>query len=144
MSRRARQINDLKRNRAKQASYDRVLIVCEGSKTEPNYFREIIDHSVRLQQEYFSTSGDPNGAPRRTIVVAFQGGEGAYSHLAATRHFGARDAKVIYEGFPSCRSPRSTASSRTRWRWRSAEPSWPRSPTATPRPTATRRSRCGA
>jgi hypothetical protein len=64
-------------------------------------FREIIDHSVRLQQEYFSTSGDPNGAPRRTIVVAFQGGEGAYSHLAATRHFGARDAKVIYEGFPS-------------------------------------------
>ena len=44
MSRRARQINDLKRNRAKQASYDRVLIVCGGSKTEPNYFREIIDH----------------------------------------------------------------------------------------------------
>jgi len=64
-------------------------------------FREIIDHSVRLQQEYFSTSGDPNGAPRKTIVVAFQGGEGAYSHLAATRHFGARDAKVLYEGFPS-------------------------------------------
>jgi chorismate mutase/prephenate dehydratase len=56
---------------------------------------------VRLQQEYFSTSGDPNGKPRRTVVVAFQGGEGAYSHLAATRHFGARDAKLLYEGFPS-------------------------------------------
>ena len=63
-------------------------------------FREIIDHSVRLQQEYFSSSGDPRHA-RETIVVGFQGVEGAYSHLAATRHFGARDAKVIYEGFPS-------------------------------------------
>ncbi len=26
------------RKKAKQASYDRVLIVCEGQKTEPNYF----------------------------------------------------------------------------------------------------------
>lgn len=30
------------RKQAQRASHDRVLIVCEGSKTEPNYFREII------------------------------------------------------------------------------------------------------
>ena len=31
----------LERKRNRRASYDRILIVSEGSKTEPNYFREI-------------------------------------------------------------------------------------------------------
>ncbi|MDP2227734.1 MAG: RloB family protein [Moraxellaceae bacterium] len=34
----------LGRSEPKRAPYDKVLIVCEGSKTEPNYFRELIDH----------------------------------------------------------------------------------------------------
>ena len=34
-----------------------------------NNFREIIDHSVRLQQEYFSSTGDPGGSAK-TVVVA--------------------------------------------------------------------------
>ena len=36
-----RQRADLSRKQARRASYDRLLIVCEGSKTEPNYFKEI-------------------------------------------------------------------------------------------------------
>ncbi|MCA3160169.1 MAG: RloB domain-containing protein [Burkholderiales bacterium] len=32
---------DLKRRKAVRPPYDRVLIVCEGEKTEPNYFREV-------------------------------------------------------------------------------------------------------
>ncbi|MBX9572169.1 MAG: RloB family protein [Candidatus Obscuribacterales bacterium] len=32
---------DLKRGRPKRQPYDSVLIVCEGAKTEPNYFQEI-------------------------------------------------------------------------------------------------------
>lgn len=36
-----RQKNQLERKQGRRASYDRVLIVSEGSKTEPNYFREI-------------------------------------------------------------------------------------------------------
>lgn len=36
-----RQASDLARKKARRASYDRVLIVTEGSKTEPNYFNEI-------------------------------------------------------------------------------------------------------
>lgn len=36
-----RQKKQLERKRARRASYDRILIVSEGSKTEPNYFREI-------------------------------------------------------------------------------------------------------
>lgn len=36
-----RQASDLARKKARRASYDRVLIVTEGSKTEPNYLNEI-------------------------------------------------------------------------------------------------------
>jgi len=36
-----RQQKQLERKLGRRASYDRILIVSEGSKTEPNYFREI-------------------------------------------------------------------------------------------------------
>jgi len=36
-----RQRQQLERKLSRRASYDRILIVSEGSKTEPNYFREI-------------------------------------------------------------------------------------------------------
>ena len=36
-----RQRKQLERKRGRRASYDRILIVSEGSKTEPNYFKEI-------------------------------------------------------------------------------------------------------
>jgi len=38
---RERQRKQLERKLNRRASYDRILIVSEGSKTEPNYFREI-------------------------------------------------------------------------------------------------------
>lgn len=38
---RSRSARDLKRGQPKRAAHDRILIVCEGSKTEPNYFHEI-------------------------------------------------------------------------------------------------------
>jgi hypothetical protein len=36
-----RQLKQLERKQGRRASYDRILIVTEGSKTEPNYFNEI-------------------------------------------------------------------------------------------------------
>ena len=36
-----RQQKQLERKQARRATYDRILIVSEGSKTEPHYFREI-------------------------------------------------------------------------------------------------------
>lgn len=36
-----RQKRQLERKQGRRANYDRILIVCEGSKTEPNYFKEI-------------------------------------------------------------------------------------------------------
>lgn len=35
---------ELTRSKPTRASYDKVLIVCEGSKTEPLYFQELVDH----------------------------------------------------------------------------------------------------
>lgn len=40
----ARKPKGSKRKKATKESYDKVLIVCEGSKTEPNYFEEIQAH----------------------------------------------------------------------------------------------------
>lgn len=38
----AKVADNLERRKAKRSSYDKVLIVCEGEKTEPNYFNELI------------------------------------------------------------------------------------------------------
>jgi chorismate mutase/prephenate dehydratase len=57
-------------------------------------FREILDHSLRTQQ---AALAPPRAAGTR--VVGFQGGEGAYSHLVAQRHFGARAGDHVYRGF---------------------------------------------
>lgn len=42
--RKARKANELKRRAESRAAYDRVLIVCEGSKTEPSYFKDLRNH----------------------------------------------------------------------------------------------------
>ncbi len=42
--RKAKVSDKLERQKAKRKSYDKVLIVCEGSKTEPSYFIELVDH----------------------------------------------------------------------------------------------------
>lgn len=43
-ARQPRRAADLKRRGAQREPYDRVLIVCEGEKTEPIYFSELKDH----------------------------------------------------------------------------------------------------
>ena len=40
-SKRSRTARELSRKQGKRPAYDRVLIVCEGKKTEPQYFEEI-------------------------------------------------------------------------------------------------------
>jgi chorismate mutase/prephenate dehydratase len=60
-------------------------------------FREIMSHSLRSQQERLADRDNPDRT--RRIVVAFQGAQGAYSHLAARQHFSARDALAEFVGF---------------------------------------------
>lgn len=67
-------------------------------------FRELLDHSVRLQQEFLARQLDPTRAEPRELVVAYQGIDGAYSHLAAMRHFGPRGGSPTFRGYPSFRA----------------------------------------
>ncbi|MEY4510591.1 MAG: hypothetical protein RLZZ450_2713 [Pseudomonadota bacterium] len=66
-------------------------------------FREVLDHSVRLQQEYLARLNDARGEVDE-LVVSYQGIDGAYSHLAAMRHFGPRGPNVVFRGYPSFRA----------------------------------------
>ena len=60
---------ELRRKQAKRAPYDRVLIVCEGEKTEPHYFQELCDH-YRLNSTNIEISGDCGSAPINVIERA--------------------------------------------------------------------------
>ena len=56
-----------KRSRAKRASYDTVLIICEGEKTEPNYFEDLRDE-LKLNSANVEITGDTKGSSPITIV----------------------------------------------------------------------------
>ncbi len=62
-------------------------------------FREVLDHSLRVQHELLG--GREPGTEQ--LRVGFQGGEGAYSHLCAQRHFAARGV-VEFIGFSGFRA----------------------------------------
>jgi chorismate mutase/prephenate dehydratase len=66
-------------------------------------FREMLDHSVRLQQEFLARQQNPTRTDKDELVVAYQGADGAYSHLAAMRHFGPRGGSVAFRGYTTFR-----------------------------------------
>lgn len=63
-------------------------------------FRDIFDYSLRRQRGHVLESKRKSAGPSVRVRVGFQGGEGAYSYLAAVRHFGGREhVDVSYEGY---------------------------------------------
>jgi chorismate mutase/prephenate dehydratase len=50
-------------------------------------FREIMDGSLRLQQQHLIALHNPEHLAKRHVVVAYQGTDGAYSQIAAEQHF---------------------------------------------------------
>lgn len=62
-----RQRQQLERKLARRASYDRILIVSEGSKTEPNYFGEI-------RQAYLVAHGQCRSSTQRARHCPYPGG----------------------------------------------------------------------
>lgn len=60
-------------------------------------FREIITNSVRFQTHSLVDHHNKNGGKR--VSVSYQGTDGAYSHLAAIRHFSERYDQVDCYGF---------------------------------------------
>ncbi len=67
-------------------------------------YREILNHSVRYQTRCRAAESralEEGRAPEERaapVTVAYQGAPGAYSHLAALRHFGAHGAGVTCQG----------------------------------------------
>ncbi len=61
---------DLKRELAKKQPYKKILIVCEGEKTEPHYFREVVDH-YELHTANVSISGKGGSAPKSVMEHGF-------------------------------------------------------------------------
>jgi chorismate mutase/prephenate dehydratase len=63
-------------------------------------FHEVIEDSVRLQQDFLLRRGALQDSQAR-IRVAFQGIEGAYSHLAAKKFFAASEDRLETIGLPT-------------------------------------------
>ncbi|HKI44959.1 MAG TPA: prephenate dehydratase [Balneolales bacterium] len=61
-------------------------------------FREIINHSVRTQTHALMDYHNPSRSDK-TIRVAYQGTEGAFSHVATQHHFGDRYADITSYGY---------------------------------------------
>ncbi len=65
--RKARKIETLRRKAAKQKPYDVVLIVCEGKKSEPNYFSGL-RAALRLSSANIKVVNNPRGSDPLNIV----------------------------------------------------------------------------
>jgi hypothetical protein len=65
--RKARTAVSLKRKKARRSPYDMVLIVCEGEKTEPNYFKALID-DLLLNTANIVIAKNVAGSSPRTIA----------------------------------------------------------------------------
>lgn len=61
-------------------------------------YREIFDFSLRVQQQHVIDQRNPGERGTRRAVVAFQGAAGAYSQIAAERHFAAWDGEIECRG----------------------------------------------
>ncbi len=69
--RKAKQISDLARRKDRRAPYARVLIVCEGEKTEPLYFNGLKDH-YELNSANVEVCGDCGSDPCSIVEYARQ------------------------------------------------------------------------
>ncbi len=67
MNSRARSFHEKRISRANLVPKERILIVCEGSKTEPNYFKEVIDE-YRLPTANVKIHGKDCGSSPTTVV----------------------------------------------------------------------------
>jgi len=69
--RKAKQASELARKKAKRAPYAKVLIVCEGEKTEPNYFSGLKDY-LELNSANIVVTGECGSSPISISKFAFQ------------------------------------------------------------------------
>lgn len=61
-------------------------------------FHEIIDDSIRMQQEYLQERANPQPKGNGVVRVAFHGIEGSYSYLAGKKYFSREKNDPIFSG----------------------------------------------
>lgn len=69
--RRSRKVSDLARRQQRREPYAKVLIICEGEKTEPNYFNELKSH-YGLNSANIEVSGKCGSDPLSVLSYAQQ------------------------------------------------------------------------
>jgi len=67
----ARYARDLARRSPKRDPYNKVLIVCEGGKTEPNYFNELINYH-RINSANVKIDGSCGSSPKSIVKYGYQ------------------------------------------------------------------------
>lgn len=66
-------------------------------------FAEILEHSVRRQQEHLADRQNAARTQEQAVLVAYQGADGAYSQMAAEKHFAARRVELETRGYDQFR-----------------------------------------
>ena len=69
--RKAKNSKELKRRASRRDPYKKILIVCEGEKTEPNYFEDIREY-YRLNTVNVEVRGDCGSDPMSVVNFAKQ------------------------------------------------------------------------
>lgn len=64
-------------------------------------YRQILRHSVRVQQHHLVDLRNPAERAQRKVRVAFQGAEGSYSQIAAEHHFAPWQGQIETLGYDS-------------------------------------------
>ncbi len=73
--RKAKAARELQRRQSRRSSYDKILIVCEGEKTEPNYFTDLVNY-YKLNTANVEIDGTCGSSPKSVLKRA--------EHLAQT------------------------------------------------------------
>jgi len=64
-------------------------------------FRQVLEQSVRYQQEQLTQAQAPAQGTPHAVTVAYQGTDGSYSKMAAEKHFGPRGVALTTTGHDS-------------------------------------------
>lgn len=77
--RKAKTFKELQRRKPTRSQFKKILIVCEGEKTEPYYFQEARDH-YRINPDLMVISGDCSSSPDKV----FQYGQSIFQEAEKT------------------------------------------------------------
>jgi len=89
---RTRQKKQLERKQAKVDQFDRILIVSEGSKTEPNYVQEILSYYRIPSASYCILPSQYGTSPKQVVEFAFD----TFSYGDARQRIAPLDFERVY------------------------------------------------